>query len=81
MNQLPATPEVQRPGKREKRPDLAKLHFAPLFVHLITDNETNDDSDQMRGYPTGCGKPEFDATKRRTKENEIQFLTEASVTP
>src|SRR5271155_2437283 len=56
MNQLRRTPEMQSLSDRQKRPDLAKLHCSTLFVHLITDDKTNNDSNQTRGYLTGCGK-------------------------
>src|ERR1700689_1877298 len=56
MNQFRRTPKMQCLGDRQKRPDLAKLHVATLFAHLITGNKTNNNSNQMREYPTGCGK-------------------------
>src|SRR5271168_12512 len=56
MNQLRRTPEMQSLGDRQERPNLAKLHLATLFAHLITDDKTNNNSNQTRGYLTGCGK-------------------------
>src|ERR1700689_3484499 len=56
MNQFRRTPKMQCLGDRQKRPDLAKLHLATLFAHLITGSKTNNNSNQMREYPTGCGK-------------------------
>src|SRR5271163_2728938 len=56
MNQLRSTAEVQGLGNREKRPDLAKLHFATLFANLITGNKTNNDSNKPWECLTGCRK-------------------------
>src|SRR6266481_639471 len=56
MNELRCTPEVQSLGDREKRPDLAKLHLATLFAHLITDNKTNNALNQTWECLTRCGK-------------------------
>src|ERR1700684_1323959 len=47
---------MQSLGDRQKRPDLAKLHLATSFAHLITDSKTDNNSNQRRKYLTGCGK-------------------------
>src|SRR5580704_6915282 len=75
MNQLCSTPEMQSLGYRQKRPDLAKLHLDTLFAHLITNDKSNNNSNETRRYLTGCGESEFDATERKEKRtwNSISY--------
>src|ERR1700720_1344280 len=87
MNQLRSSPEMQSLGDREKRSNLTKLHRESLFAYLITDNKTNNVSNQSEKCLTGCGTgvssmPQKEMLqKERIKGNEIQFLTEANLTP
>src|SRR5580704_735854 len=53
-----------------------------LFAYLITEHKTNNVSNQTQKCLTGCGKRNSSMPLRgRNKENEIQFLTEAKLTP
>src|ERR1700722_9414278 len=75
MKQFRRTPKMQSPGDRQKRPDLAKLHPATLFAHLITGSKTNNNSNQMREYPTGCGKREVRCHRTKgVKKMKFNFL-------
>src|ERR1700691_2139968 len=75
MNQLRSTAEVQGLGNREKRPDLAKLHFVTLFANLITGTKTNNDSNQTWEYLTGCGKRGVRCHRKKgVKKMEFNFL-------
>jgi hypothetical protein len=56
MNQLRGASEVQSLGDGKKRSNVTKLHLAASFAHLITGSKTNNNPNQMREYPTGCGK-------------------------
>src|ERR1700735_2250663 len=75
MKQFRRTPKMQSLGDRQKRPDLAKLHLATLFAHLITGSKTNNNSNQMREYPTGCGKREVRCHRTKgVKKMKLNFL-------
>src|SRR3984885_14763322 len=75
MKQFRRTPKMQSLGDRQKRPDLAKLHLATLFAHLITGSKTNNNSNQMREYPTGCGKREVRCHRKKgVKKMKFNFL-------
>src|SRR5277367_3155180 len=75
MNQLRRTPEMQGLGDREKRPDLAKLHLATLFAHLITDNKTNNALNQTWECLTRCGKRGVRCHRKKgIKKMKFNFL-------
>src|SRR5580704_16164790 len=52
-----------------------------LFAHPITDNKTNNVSNQTKKRRMGCGKEITNRTNERAKKHGIQFLTEANLTP
>src|SRR6202451_3390415 len=66
---------MQSLGDRQKRPDLAKLHLATSFAHLITDSKTNNNSNQRRKYLTGCGKRGVRCHRKKgVKKMKLNFL-------
>jgi hypothetical protein len=49
MNQLRSTSEVQSLCYRQKRPNLTKFHRSILFAKFITDNKTNNVTNETLG--------------------------------
>src|ERR1700689_4958181 len=73
---------MQSLGDRQKRPDLAKLHLATSFAHLITDSKTNNNSNQRRKYLTGCGKRGVRCQRKKgIKKMKFNFLQKQTSRP
>src|SRR5258708_35640308 len=75
MNQLCSTSEMQSFGDREKRPNLTKFHCLFLFADLITDDTTNNVSNQIRECLTGCGNGVVRCHRKKgIKKMKFNFL-------
>src|SRR5467141_774736 len=82
MNQLRSTSEMQSLGNREKRSNLTKLH---AFILICTSYHRQQNKQCLSSDPEVSNRvwqrSSSMPSKERSKENEIQFLTEANLTP
>src|SRR3981081_3186189 len=81
MNQLGSTPEMQSLGDREKRSNLTKLH-EPILIYIPYHRQQNKQCLQsdLRVSNQVWQRSSSMPWKERTRENEVQFVTETNLT-